>query len=123
MILEIITNVKTFQFNDFFHKKKLFLLFAVVLPPSPSSASGSQPRKYVTEEPPTFHDAIVGMIFRDKKKKTPRLSRASSAESVLETLEKSPKNGEPAPVHSNPTLFERRFGRHIHMRNSIDVML
>ena len=71
--------------------KITFYIFAVVLPPSPSSASGSQPRKYVADEPPTFHDAVVGMIFRDKKKKTPRLRRASSAESVLKTMEKSPK--------------------------------
>ena len=103
--------------------KITFYIFAVVLPPSPSSASGSQPRKYVADEPPTFHDAVVGMIFRDKKKKTPRLRRASSAESVLKTMEKSPKNEEPAPVHSNPTLFERRFGRHINVRNSIDVII
>ena len=37
------------------------------LPPSPSSAPGSKPRKFVrqvTEDPPTFHDAVVGMIFR-----------------------------------------------------------
>ena len=82
----------------------------------------------MAEEPPSFHDAIVGMTFRDKKKKVHRLKRASSAESVLENLEKGPMKREPALAVSNQTLVERtkgniRLGLNVNLRNSVDVIL